>query len=50
MMKGQNMDLRKYFPEENNLEQKGKDTNDLINEMQAQGVPEERLSVVACLF
>jgi len=45
MMKGQNMDLRKYFPEENNLEQKGKDTNDLINEMQAQGLRIDYLQI-----
>ena len=44
MMKGQNMDLRKYFPE-NNLEQKGKDTNDLINEMQAQGLRIDYLQI-----
>jgi phage/plasmid primase-like uncharacterized protein len=44
-MKGQNMDLRKYFPEENNLEQKGKDTNDLINEMQAQGLRIDYLQI-----
>lgn len=43
-MKGQNMDLRKYFPE-NNLEQKGKDTNDLINEMQAQGLRIDYLQI-----
>jgi phage/plasmid primase-like uncharacterized protein len=45
MMKGQNMDLRKYFPEENNLEQRGKDTNDLINEMQAQGLRIDYLQI-----
>jgi len=39
------MDLRKYFPEENNLEQKGKDTNDLINEMQAQGLRIDYLQI-----
>ena len=39
------MDLRKYFPEENNLEQKGKDTNDLINEMQAQGLRVDYLQI-----
>ena len=44
MMKGQKMDLRKYFPE-NNLEQKGKDTNDLINEMQAQGLRIDYLQI-----
>ena len=38
------MDLRKYFPE-NNLEQKGKDTNDLINEMQAQGLRIDYLQI-----
>ena len=33
------MDLTKYFPEGNNLEQnKPKDTSDLINEMQSQGL------------
>jgi phage/plasmid primase-like uncharacterized protein len=38
-MKGQNMDLTKYFPQGNNLEQtKPKDTSDLINEMQSQGL------------
>ena len=43
-MKGQNMDLRKYFLE-NNLEQKGKNTNDLINEMQAQGLRIDYLQI-----
>ena len=39
------MDLRKYFPE-NSLEQtKGKDTNDLINEMQAQGLRVDFLQI-----
>ena len=40
------MDLTKYFPEGNNLEQnKPKDTNDLINEMQAQGLRIDHLQI-----
>lgn len=45
-MKGQNMDLTKYFPEGNNLEQtKPKDLSDLINEMQAQGLRIDHLQI-----
>jgi putative DNA primase/helicase len=45
-MKGQNMDLTKYFPEGNNLEQnKPKDTSDLINEMQSQGLRIDHLQI-----
>jgi hypothetical protein len=40
------MDLTKYFPEGNNLEQtKPKDTSDLINEMQAQGLRIDHLQI-----
>jgi phage/plasmid primase-like uncharacterized protein len=45
-MKGQKMDLTKYFPNGNELEQnKSKDTNDLINEMQAQGLRVDYLQI-----
>ena len=45
-MKGQNMDLTKYFPQGNNLEQtKPKDTSDLINEMQSQGLQISHLEI-----
>ena len=40
------MDLTKYFPNGNELEQnKSKDTNDLINEMQAQGLRVDYLQI-----
>ncbi len=40
------MDLTKYFPEGNNLEQnKPKDLSDLINEMQAQGLRIDHLQI-----
>ena len=40
------MDLTKYFPEGNNLEQnKPKDTSDLINEMQSQGLRIDHLQI-----
>ena len=40
------MDLTKYFPQGNNLEQtKPKDLSDLINEMQAQGLRIDHLQI-----
>lgn len=44
-MKGQKMDLRKYFPDDNLELNKGKDTRDLINEMQAQGLRVDHLEI-----
>ena len=39
------MDLRKYFPDDNLELNKGKDTRDLINEMQAQGLRVDHLEI-----
>ena len=45
-MKGQSMDLTKYFPEGNNLEQtKPKDISELITEMQSQGLLVNHLEI-----
>ena len=45
-MKGQNMDLTKYFPEGNNLEQtKPKDISELVTEMQSQGLLVNHLEI-----
>ena len=45
-MKGQNMDLTKYFPEGNNLEQtKPKDISELVTEMQSQGLLVSHLEI-----
>lgn len=39
------MDLRKYFPDDNLELNKGKDTRDLINEMQSQGLRVDHLEI-----